>query len=80
MSNNSPTFRLFRKIPNFMNGFSATFNFFGNDSKIYKIDKTEKEADWNSIYSDWLAVGQDLRKVLQEHGQSKQKINSKSKI
>ncbi len=61
MSNNSPTFRLFNELPTFMNGIASPVDFFGNDECKYRIDKSEKEADWNSIYSDWQAVGQDLK-------------------
>ncbi len=68
MTNNSYTFRLFRKTPSLINGISSSLDFFGDDSTHYKINKTEKEADFDSIYSDWQAVGNDMREALKEYG------------
>lgn len=68
MSNNSPTFRLFRKIPGFFDGIASSIDFFSDEKSKYKIDMTEREADLDSIYSDWQAVGNDIKKAMKEHG------------
>jgi hypothetical protein len=65
MSQNSPTFRLFKKMPSFANGVSSCLDFFGDDNANYKFNKTEKEADWDAIHSDWQAVGDDLKKAYE---------------
>ena len=73
MSENSPTFRLFKKMPTFLNGFASSMDFFSDNEKIYKVDKTEKEADWNSIHADWLAVGNDINKAITEEYEAERK-------
>ncbi len=68
MSNDSPTFRLFKRVPSFKNGISSALDLFGSEGSNYRMNTTEKEADMDSIYSDWLAVGNDMRKAIKDHG------------
>ena len=41
--------------------------------KCLLFDKTEKEADWNSIHADWLAVGNDINKAITEEYEAERK-------
>ena len=52
------TFRLVQR-PSFLEGVGGVFDF-GNIMVHYNVDRTEQEADGNSIAADWLAVGQDI--------------------
>lgn len=61
------TFRLFRKTPGFIDGMASNFNFFGDESRNYVIDESAEEADCNSIYSDWKAVGGDMKVAFNKY-------------
>jgi hypothetical protein len=65
MNYSSHTFRLIKKHPTFIGGF-ALFDFRGADSK-FVMSKTEKQADFEAIKSDWFAVGVDLKSAIKEH-------------
>jgi hypothetical protein len=67
----SPTFRLFRKHPSFSDGMASLVDLSNNQSR-YNYDKNEIEADINSLHSDWVAVGDDLRGVIKKYDESKQ--------
>ncbi len=45
----------------------------------YNYDETEKEADTNSLRSDWCAIGQDMWTALEEYGQRKRTTNDATK-
>ncbi|HUC01946.1 MAG TPA: hypothetical protein VMA75_03500 [Candidatus Paceibacterota bacterium] len=59
------TFRLFDE-PTFLKGFTSLFDF-REIIDLYHTDKTTKEADLNSLKSDWKAVGDDLRSAITEN-------------
>lgn len=59
------TFRLFMR-PSFLRGFVAVVDF-SNLMNKYNTDDTEKKADFNSISSDWQAVGSDIRSAISQH-------------
>ena len=56
---NSPTFRLFKIEPSFIDGVSSLVDMSPNLSR-YNKDETENEADVNSLRADWYAVGNDM--------------------
>ncbi len=60
------TFRLFRDSPSFLEGTVSMLDF-SDGTQLYNYDKTEKEADLNSIRADWLAVGNDLKNAIDEY-------------
>ena len=60
------TFRLFKELPSFSGGMASMLDFSDFD-RSYNYDKNEKEADLNSIHADWLAIGDDLRKTIDEY-------------
>jgi hypothetical protein len=59
----SYTFRLFRQLPSFWNGFASLINF-GSSEKKYQYDSTPDEADMNALRADWHAIGGDLKKAI----------------
>jgi hypothetical protein len=63
MHYNSFTFRLIKRKPTLLNGISALLNLFGT-GKSYCLDTSEKLADFNSIESDWSAVGEDMQESI----------------
>ena len=65
---NNYTFRLFKKrvTPSFIGGAGSILDFSDSDN-LYNYDHSEKEADRNSIQSDWLQVGKDLQNIIDEH-------------
>ena len=67
---NSPTFRLIRNRPSFMEGFSGILNF-KDVIEHYNASETEREADIKAIASDWDSVGIDMRNIISTHPQLK---------
>lgn len=65
---NSPTFRLFRNRPSFIEGASYIMDLSSGESR-YNVNLTEKEADLDSLASDWVAVGKDMRKAFELYEQ-----------
>ncbi|MDO8430448.1 MAG: hypothetical protein Q7S72_00450 [Candidatus Taylorbacteria bacterium] len=63
---NSPTFRLFKKEPSLVDGVASLRDHSSNLDR-YNQDKTENEADTNSLRADWYAVGNDLWKTMQKY-------------
>ena len=59
----SYTFRLFRQLPSFWNGFASLINF-GSSERKYCYDSTPDEADINALRADWYAIGGDLRSAI----------------
>ena len=66
MFKNSPTFRLFRREPSFLDGIASLVNMSSNLFR-YNQDTTEIEADTNSLRADWYAIGEDLWKAIKEY-------------
>ena len=69
---NSLTFRLFKKNDTspFIGGMASILDVSDPDH-IYNYDKTDAEADANSIHSDWAQVGRDLRSSMLEYASRK---------
>lgn len=65
MGYNSDTFRLFKKTPSFIDGVSSLMDLSDNKDR-YNINSTEKEADFKSIQADWLAIGNDMQKAIDD--------------
>ena len=59
---NSPTFRLIRNKPSFLEGFFGLINF-KDVIEHYNASDTEQEADIKAITSDWDAIGIDMRNI-----------------
>jgi hypothetical protein len=51
-------------IPSFWRGLAASIDI-GNTLTIYNDSETAEEADYKAIYSDWSAVGGDIRYAMQ---------------
>lgn len=47
-------------VPNFFRGMARAFDM-GSTLNVYNTSKNDKEADAKAIYSDWSAVGDDMR-------------------
>lgn len=67
----SDTFRL-RKVPDsFLEGVASILDTVGTLQSKYNVDRTDNEADFNSLQSDWKAVGKDLYFALRVYGRRK---------
>ncbi len=51
--------------PNFFKGAGSVFNLSGI-YYMFNYTKSEEEADYRALRSDWVAVGRDLMKVMDE--------------
>lgn len=51
--------------PSFIGGIAAVFDF-GSTLTNYNYSDTAREADYNALYSDWAAVGSDIRGAVIE--------------
>jgi len=63
---NSPTFRMLKKLPSFWNGFGSVLDIGGTsyrDLTRYE-DMKPSEADYEALKADWEAVGQDFKAVM----------------
>lgn len=60
---NSPTFRLFKREPSFIDGVASLVNHSPNLDR-YHQDETPNEADINSLRADWFAIGKDLHDAV----------------
>jgi hypothetical protein len=67
----SPTFRLFKGPNTFIGGISDVISTGNSLQEKYNQDLTENEADWNSLLSDWIAVGEDMGSALKKNGKEK---------
>lgn len=56
--------------PSFIEGIARLFDF-GGTLNTYNSSKTDDEADKKALYSDWVAVGEDLKKAVSVYEQSK---------
>jgi len=63
---NSQTFRLFKNEPSLIDGIASLSDHSSNLDR-YNQDRTEKEADTNSLRADWYAVGEDLWKTIEKY-------------
>lgn len=55
----------------FVDGVASLIDWSPNRLK-YNHDKNEEEADKNSLYSDWVVIGNDLRKAIKKYEHSRQ--------
>lgn len=56
---------LFAK-PSFLSGIARTLDL-GATFDAYNISETPEEADYNAILTDWIAVGSDMRKAIEQY-------------
>jgi len=63
---NNYTFRLFKRRPTLVGGVASLFDF-SNPREVFNLSKTEKEADQESIRADWMAIGKDLKMVMDNY-------------
>lgn len=61
----SPTFFLFG-LPSFWGGVASAIDMGGTLAEI-NMSQNGTQADYLAILSDWMAVGNDLRKVMADH-------------
>lgn len=66
----SNTFRLFKKIPSFTEGFSSMIER-KNFLSVYNIDNEDENVDSKAIHSDWLAVGEDINTAMKIYDKEK---------
>lgn len=62
---NNPTFYLYAR-PSFIEGVARLFDF-GAALQEYNYSESPAEADGRAAYSDWLAVGDDLRRAFHQY-------------
>ncbi len=67
--------------PSFLEGAARILDF-GDTLSEYNRSPTEADADFNALYSDWLAVGDDLRNAVKryEREQEQQRAQSSPRI
>ena len=58
------TARLYAK-PSFLEGFSRVIDLGATLSSIYSRYLTPREADFESLLSDWVAIGDDISYAIQ---------------
>lgn len=63
------TFSLFAN-PSFAEGYTRLIDLFGTLNN-YNESETVDEADYRAIKNDWIAVGEDLKKVMNSYGRTK---------
>ena len=54
--------------PSFGSGFARALDLFGAGSRLAKRKRLDHQADAAAIASDWAAVGNDLRRVMERAG------------
>lgn len=64
---NSPTFRLRKKHPNFIDGFVEILNVANGIYDNYNTNSTDELADRQALESDWKAVGIDMYSALAKY-------------
>jgi len=55
--------------PTFTSGFARALDLYGVYDR-YNSSRTEREADYKAIWSDWSVVGQDIHFALRSFGDS----------
>ena len=55
--------------PSFFSGLARTLDLFGLYDD-YNISQSGEEADAKAIYSDWKAVGADLKEIISKENQN----------
>jgi len=62
--NREPSYFLFAR-PSFLAGAAALMDF-GNTLFVYNESPTPRQADYYAAKSDWVAVGNDIRRAIKE--------------
>lgn len=63
----SPSFQLLKEHPSFMDGFASLLDVNGEIMNKFRTSRTDEKADHDSIYSDWKAVGNDMRVSMDKY-------------
>ncbi len=63
----SPSFQLLREHPSFMDGFASLLKVNGEVMNKFRTSRTDEKADYDSIYSDWKAVGNDMHIAIDKY-------------
>ena len=64
------TFRLFKQLPSFGMGIASLIDMSPSSCRYY-YDRTEIEADINSLRSDWYVIGGDLYEAIEQYERSR---------
>ena len=64
---NTNTFHLFAK-PSFVSGMASVLDMAGTLT-VYNEHETPEEADCAALFSDWLAVGEDIKNSIKKYEQ-----------
>ena len=67
---NSYTFRLRKHTPTFVEGVASALEVGGHLMNKYNVDKTDNQADANSLGADWQAVGNDMYSALSQYART----------
>jgi len=68
MNTDSPTFQLFKERQSFLSGMRSIFDLSRPESK-YNSSKSDAEADYKALYSDWCAIGKDMHEAVSQYEQ-----------
>jgi hypothetical protein len=74
MSSDITTFLFAR--PNFLEGMARTIDLFGLLSRQYNRSRTPEQADARAIKSDWLAVGEDFWRAIEQFEDEQQAVEA----
>ncbi|MEX2013664.1 MAG: hypothetical protein WD897_02005 [Parcubacteria group bacterium] len=66
---NSPTFRLRKNPPSFLEGVASAIDISPELTDKYNTDQTEGEADAKALASDWSAVSLDMNSAIKTYGE-----------
>ena len=58
--------------PSFLEGMARAADF-GDLLSVYNVSTSPAEADFNALFSDWCAVAEDLRQVIEQHVEQESK-------
>ena len=67
---NSYTFRLRKHAPTLIEGVASALEVSGHLMSKYNTDKTDNQADANSLGADWKAVGKDMYSALGQYART----------
>ena len=62
----SPTSTHLFAVPSFLMGIARTVDLFGLLNE-YNTSPNDRLADYYALYSDWKAVGDDMREIMREY-------------
>ena len=70
---NNDIFRLYSR-PSFLDGVTRLFNFHGLITD-YKYSRSNEEADYRAIESDWMFVGDDIKNAIIEFSEKSESLD-----